>query len=34
MRIDERKVKENTVLDVAGQIRGVDVATFRQAIQE
>lgn len=34
MRIDKRAVAGNTVLDVAGQIRGVDVATFRQAIQE
>ncbi len=34
MRIEKRTVAGNTVLDVAGQIRGVDVASFRQAIQE
>ncbi|MEN9354472.1 MAG: hypothetical protein RL318_1797 [Fibrobacterota bacterium] len=34
MRIEKRTINGNTVLDVAGQIRGVDVATFRQAIQE
>lgn len=34
MRIEKRTVGGNTVLDVAGQIRGVDVAGFRQAIQE